>query len=368
MVFENEFRNPIASQPQDACAFLRHCDLSGVIAYFREVYPRFKQVIGRLEPRLKFALFMLLKNYNKIAKAHRDIICHPEKLELLGFAKIPTYETLREFINEKVPLVIERLFDILIIELKREAEKHGIRLFVRCGEDATDIRAKDGDDEAEYSGYYHENDYKKDILVDMENGVVAPPIDLGINDNEGICLIPQLERLNKLGMHPTEMLVDGKYATYRNIAHTSVDGRELIYRIQDGWVHNPKGEYGEIKKRYGEYWKCADYKPGADIECTLRFLLVRGDEEYVGAYYRNKAMANYKTAPKKYLKRCCERSKDESFNSYIKTHLGFEANVPKGKKKTALFTTLCLFAVDVVALTRLQNGVKKGLTSTVYLS
>ena len=49
-----------------------------------------------------------------------------------------------------------------------KSSKVGITIFKRVSEDGVDIRARDTDEEAEYSGYYKENRYKEDIGVDID--------------------------------------------------------------------------------------------------------------------------------------------------------------------------------------------------------
>ncbi len=53
----------------------------------------------------------------------------------------------------------------------------------------------------------------------------------------------------------------------------------------------------------------------------------------------------------------------------FKTTCRFESNLPrKGMKITFFHTTLCLFSLNMVALTRLQNGITENLVSVAYLT
>ena len=64
-----------------------------------------------------------------------------------------------------------------------------------------------------------------------------------------------------------------------------------------------------------------------------------------------------------------ERNLNEGFNSYLKQQAGFDSNIPKkGRKYAFLHTTLCLLALNFVALTRLQNGITENLISVAYLT
>lgn len=61
-------------------------------------------------------------------------------------------------------------------------------------------------------------------------------------------------------------------------------------------------------------------------------------------------------------------AKREGFHSYPKQRVGFECDLPrKGERQAFYHTTLCLLSVNLVALTRLQNGATENLTSMAYL-
>jgi hypothetical protein len=63
-----------------------------------------------------------------------------------------------------------------------------------------------------------------------------------------------------------------------------------------------------------------------------------------------------------------QREKIESANGYLKSQMGFEALPRKGSRAAFRHTTLCLIAINAVALTRLQHGVREALTSVAYLT
>jgi hypothetical protein len=213
--------------------------------------------------------------------------------------------------------------------------------------------------------------WKKDLLLDQKHKVFLAFQNLGINDNEGHSLPLNLEKLREIGINVHEVTADGKYPTYENIATAKHRyGTSLFYRPQAGWVHNDKGNLDEINHRYQRYWKHHDFKVNADIEYKLHFLYQRGDYEWVGAYYRNQHIQRYNSRIKRCMKRYrIERNINESFNNYLKQHMGFETSLPyKGEKHAFKHTTLCLIAISAVALTRLQNGETKNLTSVAYLT
>jgi len=213
--------------------------------------------------------------------------------------------------------------------------------------------------------------WKKDLLLDQKHKVFLAFQNLGINENEGQSLPLNLEKLQEIGIIVGEITADGKYPTYENIAVAKHRyGTDLFYRPQDGWVHNSKGDVDEINRQYQKYWKHCDFRVHATLESKLGFLCKRGDYDWVGAYHRNLHVQRYNSRIKRCMKRYrVERNTNESFNNYLKQHMGFETSLPKKGKDCAFkHTTLCLIAINAVAMTRLQNGETKNLTSIAYLT
>jgi hypothetical protein len=363
------FRDGMREDPVDASEFLSFCDCSNLIEVLKPVYERFNVVEKRLEPRVKFAALVILKGHGTIMGAYSDMRSHSYIWQNLGFDRLPNYELLREFVNERLPPVLDRLNDALVVELGKELEGFGIILFEKVSEDGVDIRARDSDEEAEYSGYYKEYGYKEDIVVDVDLGIPYRPIHLGINDHEGSCFPEQIRRLTSLGFHPKEWMFDGGYTSYENIAigeakyHT-----KLSYQIEKDWIFNEKGTPEDIDERYQRYWKDPEFSIGAPIQFKLRFLLDKGDTEYVGAYFRNQAMIRFEEDPENYLKNCHLRNRSESTNGHLKNQLGLEKNVPKGEKRVKRHAAMCILTNLLVALTRAQNGKTSNLVSTAYLT
>ena len=56
------------------------------------------------------------------------------------------------------------------------------------------------------------------------------------------------EILAFLDINEEERIVDDKYATFANIAHSEINGTSLYYKISINWVYNKKGDEKAIKK------------------------------------------------------------------------------------------------------------------------
>ena len=110
----------------------------------------------------------------------------------LGFTVRPTYELLREFINERIGSEnLHPLFGAIIREAAGHCGQSGHPVGRRVGEDATDKQSLKHDKEAEYSGYYKHCGYKVDVAHDMDDpSLVLEYTTMSINGDEGKCLIP----------------------------------------------------------------------------------------------------------------------------------------------------------------------------------
>jgi len=369
------FADPTQETPVETSRVLKHLDLEWVDPILKELFPRFDWIKHRLYPRVKLVLFMKLrKDLQKVSELYRVIQSNEEIARNLGFdpQSLLGYETLRHFINDLLDdETMEQIFYRESEEIEHELNKHGETLYEETLEDATIITAKRGDPEAEYNGYYDDWGWKKDLLMSRKHKVFLAYQNLGINQKEGKALCCNLEKLKKMGIRINCITVDGGYPTYENIAIAKHKyGTYLFYRPQDGWVHNTKGDIAEINHRYQRYWKHTGFRVNAGIDYKLGFLCQMEDYEWVGAYYRNQHVRRYNRRLKHCRRRYrTERNTNESFNNYLKQHMGFETSLPcKGRKHAFKHTTLCLIAINAVALTRLQNGVTKHLTSVAYLT
>jgi hypothetical protein len=78
----------------------------------------------------KFTAFWKLKRFRSIREGHACLRGHPDACKKLGFKKLPTYELLREFLNERLPRLLGALNDEVLVEADKELQEHtGQRLF-----------------------------------------------------------------------------------------------------------------------------------------------------------------------------------------------------------------------------------------------
>ncbi|MEA3457828.1 MAG: hypothetical protein U9R21_04030 [Candidatus Thermoplasmatota archaeon] len=364
------FKNPTEITPVETSEFLSHLYLECLDPVLKEMFPRLKYIKPRVHARVRLIVFIKLRGVRNLKEAYRILQTNPRVAENLGFYpnNLPSYETIRHFINDLLAEKVDKVFYQAVKEIDRKMKKKGEKLG-KGREDATVITAKRNDNEADYSGYYKTKGWKKDLLVSKQ-GIFLSYKDMGINNDEEYALPYHLKKLKEIGINLDSLTVDGGYPSYENIAITHCGYQtNLLYKPQKHWVYNEKGTPRKIRERYSRYWKDEWYKPDATIEYELRFLYKKSERKYVGAYFRNLQVKKYEASEEMRNEITQGRNENEGFNSYLKQRVGFESELPRKGKKNAFFhTTLCLLALNMVALTRLQNGITENLTSVAYLA
>ena len=256
----------------------------------------------------------------------------------------------------------------IVIALEKEAEKLGIDFGDCCGSDAFPIKAVSSDKNADYNGHYEINGYKAGTTesYNPETGIVPLVGDvIGINDNEGDLLIPQIQELKRCGIHVKENFVDGKYATISNIAQAEIiEGTMLHYDIAENWVYDYTATPCSIKAEYQKFHHEPDFKVNASEDFMMKYLVKKGCYGAVGYMLRNMHMAAKEECPDGYMDHFHRRNMTESENDFIKNDAGLQRAIRrKGKETVQLQFHLTLLALHVFALVKLQNGCKKNLVS-----
>jgi len=104
------------------------------------------------------------------------------------------------------------------------------------------------------------------------------------------------------------------------------------------------------------------------IEKILSGLMIAGQYEYVGAYYRNLSLNEFRQNKRGWIKLYVQmRNVIEGSNGHQKDWLDLDNLRVKGLRKAMLHTALSMLSEAMFAYTRVQNGILKGLTSTSYL-
>lgn len=361
------FVNPTADTPTSLAEFVRWLDPEPLIELLAHSYKDFNRVKKRLPARVRFFAYFVLSGEVYLTRAYRQL--NEAGYRALGFEKRPTYESVREFIYERIGRKrFKAFFNKMVKELCELFKMAGISLGQRTSQDATDLPSLKEDSEAEYNGYYKEYGYKADVTIDLDHGVPLDYEFTGINECEERNLIPSLEHLAIMKIRPKEHKVDGSYATFKNIAWTETKDIHLVYRIQDGWVEKPEIDESEIKRCYQQYHNEPDFHVDPNLGFMLRYLQKKGKDELVGNFYRNKVMTFDGTSQQEHDKSCNERRvKMEGFYGVAKCFTQLGKRPPRrGRDATRFLLDITMLAFVFAVLIRVQNGVFTNLCSLGY--
>jgi len=370
-----EFYNPDDEHPMQTALYLSFLDPTPLREAMIPFYRRPGSVLY-LEPMGLTLVFMKIteKSPDETANYLRT---HPASAELLGYKRgpdgkirTPNGETIRYNSKERFgPDGIRRIDHSILVAMSRRAKELGIDFGECCSSDAFPIEAVESDEKAEYNGHYEVNGYKGALTSSYseETGIV-PLVGkvIGINDDEGKELIPQIRESKKCEIKVKNNWVDGKYPTFENIPQAEViEGTKLHYDIADGWVYHPEATLEKVRTEYQKYHHRPDFRVGATVEFMMEYLVKNGRGEIVGKMLRNDHIAAKEECPDGYIDHFHRRNISESENDNIKNDKGLQRAIKrKGREYVELQFQLTLLALHVVALVRLQKGVKKNLVST----
>ncbi|MCD6573886.1 MAG: hypothetical protein J7K95_07315, partial [Thermoplasmata archaeon] len=137
------FINPIKESPVETSEFLSHLNLDFLDPVLKKMFPRLERIKKKVYARVKFAVFVKLSNIKYIAEAYRKLITNKEIAQNLGFdaSNLPSYETVRHFINDLLQNKIDEVFYEVVKELEKQLKRKG-KWTGDVVEDATVITAR----------------------------------------------------------------------------------------------------------------------------------------------------------------------------------------------------------------------------------
>ena len=191
-----------------------------------------------------------------------------------------------------------------------------------------------------------------------------------ITESEGTYLIDSQKHLYSIGVRPEVWNVYGGYTSCANIAHSEINGTHLVYKIEKDRNINPKGTPKGIKRLYRKYRGHEDFDQYATTGEMLNFLYDRGENEAVGAYFRNLRMEYAAAHPEEYKHECGERSgRREGQFGVSKSHTLLDSRpVKRGRKafdRTCHFTFI---AGQFATVIRAQHCVRQHLGCLTYIT
>lgn len=366
----DNFTNPTPQDPVRVAQFLAHADLGFLESVLESKYRDPDRVELPPLAMLNAVVFRKLTRISSWEKTVNHLRTHPEDAVRLGFrhadgrVRLPSGEWLRKWSRDRVDLETwETVLDELVERLRRALERHGIPLGLDVSQDATPVKAR-GDPDAEYNDHYQIRGYKLDLVMDRVLGVPLGKELIGVNEPEGACLRPGLERLKRLGFHVESIAIDHGYTGFENLAYLARRGIRVHCRPNKSWVVRSDATIAELRRWYGKHWSDDAYRSNATLDRVVAFLVDKGHTELVGAWYRNDLMAELEEAPTEALEVYHQRNYSESVNGHFKNDLdlvwGWKGC---GPESFDLHATQCVVSLLIVALTRARNGITSDLTS-----
>jgi hypothetical protein len=374
------FIDPTPNKPVDAIKFLSFLDLSPVSAALDEFYCESWRSRHPPEAMIRLLALYKLKRYRFLTELWRQL--NDEAVKLLGFKWKPSYKTVWHWLNKRMgPEGIEAVHAALIEAINQALTAQGIRMGERVAGDATPVHAKRTDKEAAYNGYYKKRCYLVHRLVSYETNLTLEWLVTPGNVDEGQLMMPLLAKTVFDGVRPKEAVFDNGYASYWNYEIPNLLGIKLLIgfrkRAMMGWRGKPK----TLKLRYrkmvkagklsAEKLKELGLQSDPDKNCLediLSALAIAGQHEYVGAYYRNQSLTEFRRDRLGWLGRYVPlRSIVEGCHGHQKDWLDLDNLKVKGLHRARLHTALCMLSEAAVAYDRVQHGVVKALTSQAFI-
>lgn len=371
--------------------FLIHLDDRRIAA---ELDRRYKVAAGKEKlPRMAMFKAQVWRRLlgESLSAFHRRLLDSPFEAIDLGFRYEketntvigPSYQALWHFGNVRFDVEeLDALLDALARENARLGQRLGLGIGERTATDATPIETCRDDPTGTWNGHYKRRMVKLVLTQDVGTWLPLAWKVIGGTQSEGDILIEMLEKARgRLGQGAMdETFFDGGFASNENLARVAVLlGLRARYNISEGWVGNVRfprdgpgaGERSpaeEVERLYEERWEEGWYRPGASLEYKMQCLVRAGECEAVAMHFRNAYIAAYEEAPEGTLDEYHVRNNIEAENGHLKEHYDLERGLNVvGERAVSRHLLWTLIAAHIVAMVRLQHGVKGNLLSTTHI-
>ena len=353
-----------------ASELLAKLDVKKILPVFRKFFSR----NSRYEkPLIKF--FIWLKGRNPY-QGWKELKANPKLARELGFARIPSFSYIWYIINKKLKESgLEEIHSAIIKACDVELEKRGEKFGESSSADAYPVEAWKNDLEAEYNGYYKKKVYLVHKLMCKKSGLCLAKITTNGNEDEGKKLPFLMEKVSKIKIKVNELFADNGYSSYENYALLGNGGIKTYIKFRENSKYHWKGFLKILRKRYKKAKKklllWEEIKKPKDFwERVLYALNLAGDIEWVGEYYRNRSLREFRKNPRAWNKKYYEgRNKIENSNGQEKEQLKIRLGPrEKGLRKVKIKVELAYISQAGFALAKLQQGINSNLTSLAEIA
>ena len=375
-----EFINPTCVRTVDAIKFISFLDLTPILAVIEEFYGEPWRYRHPPEAVLRLLALYKLKRFMFLTELWR--LLDDEALRLLGFKWRPSYKTVWHWIHVRFRSEgLERIHAALLKVMGEELAVQGIQLGLKVAGDASPIQARPWDPEAEYNGYYQKICYLVHRLICCTtNLTLSWGVTLG-NVDETYLLPSLLIKTILLGVMPEKACFDNGYASSWSYALLGLLGMKPLIGLRKNAKPNWRGKPKTLRLRFMKMVKTGVLNPERlqplnldpdpernSLEKIISGLMIAGQHEYVGAYYRNLSLTEFDEDGEGWLNLYVPmRNRVEGSHGHQKDWLNLDNLRDRGFQKARLHTALSMLSEAMVAYTRVQNGVNEGLTSLAGL-
>jgi len=374
------FINPAPKRPVDVVKFLSFLDLSPIAALLKEFYRDPSKIKYPPQAMLKLYALFKLKRFKYLTELWKQLT--KKTLRLLGFKHRPSYKTLWHWLNIRVkPQGLEAICIELMKLVRIALAAQGIQMAKEAVVDATVMQANSQDKEAAYNGHYKMRCYLIHHIVCGKTGLTLNWLVEPGNVDEGIFMVPMLAKAYADGFRPKTVMGDNGYAGYWNYEIANLLGVETFIGFREKAKPGWRGKPQTLKLRFRKMIKAGKLTPKIlaelgmehdpeknSLENLLCALSVAGEHDYVGDYYRNESLGEFKADEKSWMLRYGPpRSVIEGTHGHQKDWLELDGFAEVGLLKARLHVALCMLGEVVFALTKVQHGVVTALRSLAYL-
>ena len=382
---DSGFCNPTDKNPMKASLFLHYHVIPEIVKLMLcSRYKNLEHYHKNIEAMLKTLIYQRIRRIRYYKRVERHLKEYDTDAELLGFVRdenngrhIPDKKTIGHFENTRLGIKgMNEIRDAYVVTLKNELAKYGCEFGEKISIDSTPLTALSKDPEGRYNLHYEKYMYKVHIVTDVNTNIPLFTMVSSGTEYDGHYLIPILEKLSSLGIHPKKIYADGHYDIIENWAIVSMKyGAKLQIKLAENSIFRDDGKLKYLQKEYQKLHHNDDFKPQDQIgfDEMLQYLFEHGKYDCVGAYFRNQWYLKWKKKMVELKKNSEEeknpRSKSEGLHGHLKENMMFEVFMDgRGMRYAEKHVNMILISLLVVALTRVQYGVLEGLTRIACLT
>jgi len=282
---------------------------------------------------------------------------------------------------EAAPEGLEMVHVALMGAINEALRAQGVQMGWKVAGDASPIHAMRHDPEARYNGYYRMVCYLVHRLVCCNTNLTLSWAVTQGNVDEAHMMVVLLLKAILLGVMPKEASFDNGYASPWNYALLGLTTINLLIGFRRNAKPNWRGKPKTLRLRFrkmvnagvltADRLQALGLNPDPEensIDEILSGLVIAGQHEYVGAYYRNVSLSEFWRYGQGWVRlHISMRNMVEGSHGHQKDWLDLDNLGVKGLQKARLQKALSVLSEAMVAYTRVQKGVLKGLTSLAYL-